>query len=98
MQDLGYGLRRIPLPRTSVNKAVRLTLRCVEQRRLARVGTHGEVSQRCHDDEHLCEPHRNLGLRFYEAPMLTSTAGIQSFTGLVVPSTRPKLSLARTAT
>jgi hypothetical protein len=47
----------IPLPRTRVNKALRRTLRGVEQHRFACAVTSYIVSQRYHDDEHLSEHH-----------------------------------------
>jgi hypothetical protein len=57
MQVLGYELRRIPLPRTPVNKALRRTLLGVEQHRFACAVTSYKVTQRYHDDEHLSEHH-----------------------------------------
>jgi hypothetical protein len=56
----GYReLRRIPLPRTRVNKALRRALRRVEQHRFACAVTSYKVTQRYHDDEHLSEHHRS---------------------------------------
>jgi hypothetical protein len=60
MHDPASELLRIPLPRTPVNKALRRTLRGVEQHRFACAVTSYKVTQRYHDDEHLlCEPHRS---------------------------------------